>query len=83
MTTDESNILGEVRADVSILRIDINRGLSKLDQIAETLYGDSKGALGVVRQVQFMWKTFWLWPLCTLSGVAGVVATLLAQRFFK
>lgn len=46
------------------------------------LRGDDKGQLGLIQQVRFMWKTFWLWPLCTLSAIGGAIGTMILQRLF-
>lgn len=68
MTSDEHNAIQEIRSDIKAIYI--------------MLRGDDRGQLGLIQQVRFIWKTFWLWPLCSLSAIGGAIMTITIQRLF-
>lgn len=54
----------------------------ELKTLGEILRGDDKGTWGLTHQVHLMWRAFIIWPLCTLSALAGAAGTLLLQQLF-
>jgi len=54
----------------------------KVDRILSILHGDEKGEMGMIQRVSIIWRVFMIWPICTGSGVAGAVITILVQKFF-
>lgn len=68
MTDEEHNVLKELRGEIKL--------------IAAILRGDDKGAWGLTHQVRLMWRIFIIWPLCTMSAVAGAAITIILQTFF-
>ena len=68
MNPQEHSTLLEIRQNIKDIHI--------------ILRGDDKGQLGLIHQVKFMWKSFWLWPLCSLSAIFGFIAHVIVVKTF-
>jgi hypothetical protein len=57
-------------------------GLKRRQTATDKEIHGSKGELGIKNRVDILWRIH-VWLLCTLSGGAGVIATLIIQRLAK
>ena len=75
MTDEEHSIIAGIKSDVKEIQ-------HKLDEVEKMLHGD-EGRFGFLQKVNIIWSSIIVWPLCTLSAGAGVVATLMIQKWMR
>ena len=73
MSTDMERILAE---QLAVIREEIARLRCVLEG------GKGNNGLGLLAEHKIMWRLH-VWILCTLSGGAGVLCTLLISKFVK
>ncbi|MDE2097615.1 MAG: hypothetical protein KGL39_10240 [Patescibacteria group bacterium] len=78
---DLQKLLQDVHSNFEILQSRQNDHENKMNALADILQGNGR-RLGLLAEHRIMWRAH-VWLLCSLSGLLGIILTVIVQHMIK